>query len=159
MATTVKSITRTEVSFWWHKFFIREGFYYGELLTKDSKGELEYTHFVTNGNVHDKRLPVYFHIGTPKQTQKWVFVGDKQHPYGVLGRAYWKKRSAYDIADHIVRHDTFYSVQTKYGRLFYTDHIDAWCVYDGEVEANGYAILTEHHKDNSIVLAEYGTEV
>lgn len=158
MTTTVKSITKAEVSFWWHGFFVREGFYYGELITKDSNGELEYTHFVTNGNVHDKKLSVYFHIGTPQQTQKWVYVGEQKRPRGVLGRAYWKKRSAYEAVDRLVSNDIYYSLLTTYGLLFYSDPVDAWCVYDGEVMGNGFAILTEHHRDHSIVLASHGTE-
>ena len=112
MATTVKTITRAEVSFWWHHFFIHEEFYYGEIITDDNS-ELEYTHFVTNGNVHDKKLSVYFHIGTPQQTQKWVFVGDKQHPYGVLGKAYWKKRAVYEMVDQLTKEETFDSVLTE----------------------------------------------
>lgn len=156
---TVKTITRAEVSFWWHNFFVREGFYYGEILSKNENGGLEYTHFVSNGNVHDGKLSVYFHIGTPEQTQKWVFVGEAQRPYGLIGKAYWKKRAAYETINAIIKENTYYSVHTCNGVLFYTDPVDAWAAYDGERSQGNYAVLTEYDGESSVILAEEGEVV
>lgn len=79
-------LARADVSFWWHHFCVKEGFYFGEMYRNG-----KFIHFCTSGTVKDDRLYVYFQENNTTWTPKWVSVGTQSCPVGYLGRAFWKK--------------------------------------------------------------------
>lgn len=137
-------LAQAEVSFWWHRFFVREKYFYGEWYRNG-----KYVHFCTNGHTNKGKLLVYFQNGD-NWSPKWVTVGSSTAPVGYLGMAFWAKKKALCAVQKIEEELPFYVVKTDCGNLFYDTKEEAKGIFEAEIASgvNNRVELYESRPDN-----------